>query len=74
MTAKLRPAGALKKYIDDREEVEIESGRTIRQVLSELGIPAEIVALVVVNEEQKSKDYTLEDNDVVRILAVIGGG
>jgi sulfur carrier protein ThiS len=46
----------------------------VRQALVELGIPPEVVALVVVNEEQQAKDYVLQDGDVVRVLAVIGGG
>ena len=39
-----------------------------------LGIPPEVVALVVVNEEHQTKDYILQDQDIVRVLAVIGGG
>jgi molybdopterin converting factor small subunit len=34
----------------------------------------EVVALVVVNEEQRSKDYVIQEGDVIRVLAVIGGG
>ena len=70
----LRPSGALKSYIGGKDEIAVEAGHTVRETLSALNIPPEVVALVVVNEEQKSKDYVLQEGDVVRVLAVIGGG
>jgi len=74
VTAKLRLAGHLKDLASGRDEVEVEAGRSVRDVLTELGIPVEVAALVVVNEEQQTKDYILKDGDQVRVLAVIGGG
>ena len=74
MPATLRPSGALKSYIGGKSEIAVETGRTVRETLSALNIPPEVVALVMVNEEQKSKDYVLQERDVVRVLAVIGGG
>jgi sulfur carrier protein ThiS len=52
----------------------VEAGRTVRETLAALGIVPEVVALVVVNEEQQSKDYVIQEGDVIRVLAVIGGG
>lgn len=46
----------------------------MRETLSALNIPPEVIALVVVNEQQQSKDYVIQEGDVVRVLAVIGGG
>jgi molybdopterin converting factor small subunit len=37
-------------------------------------MPPEIVALVMVNDEQQSKDYVLKEGDIVKLIAVIGGG
>jgi sulfur carrier protein ThiS len=74
MPATLRPSGALRSYIDGKDEIAVEAGRSVRETLSALNIPPEVIALVVVNEEQKTKDYVLEEGDVVRVLAVIGGG
>jgi sulfur carrier protein ThiS len=74
MSATLRPSGALRSYIGERNEIQVESGRTVRETLDALGIVPEVVALVVVNEEQQSKDYVIQEGDVVRVLAVIGGG
>ena len=74
MPATLRPSGALKSYIGGKSEIAVETGRTVRETLSALNIPPEVVALVMVNEAQKTKDYVLLEGDVVRVLAVIGGG
>jgi len=64
----------LKSYIGGKSEIAVEAGRTVRETLSALNIPPEVVALVMVNEAQKTKDYVLQEGDVVRVLAVIGGG
>jgi sulfur carrier protein ThiS len=64
----------LKTYIDNQPETVVEPGRTIRQTLEDLGIPPDLVALVLVNEVQQDKAHVLADGDIVRIMAVIGGG
>jgi len=74
MTALIRPVGVLKTYIGGKDEAAVEAGRPLRQTLSELGMPPEIVALVLVNDEQQDKDYVIQDGDVVKLIAVIGGG
>ena len=74
MPATFRPSGALKSYIGGKNEIVVEAGHTVRETLSALNIPPEVIALVVVNEEQQTKDYILQEGDVVRVLAVIGGG
>ncbi len=74
MAVTIRPIGMLKNYIGDRPEAEVEAGRTVRQTLADLGIPPALVALVLVNDVQRDKDYVLLDGDSVRIIAVIGGG
>ncbi len=74
MTAIIHPYGALKAYIGGKTEIDVESGRTVRQVLQDLGMPPEVVALVLVNDEQQSKDYVVQDGDTVKVMAIIGGG
>mgnify|MGYP000716507113 CR=1 FL=1 len=74
MSVIIRPMGILKDYIGGKSEITVEAGQTVRQVLITLNMPPEVVALVTVNEEQQSKDYLLQDGDIVRLLAVIGGG
>jgi sulfur carrier protein ThiS len=74
MPAIIRPIGPLKAYIGDKSEVEVNSGTTVREAIARIGIPPEIVALVLVNESAQNKDYLVQDGDLVRLLAVIGGG
>jgi sulfur carrier protein ThiS len=74
MPAKLRPVGHLKTLVNGQGEVEVESGYTVRATLERAGIRSELVALVMVNDEQRDKDYVLRDGDKVKVLAVIGGG
>lgn len=76
----LKPLGLLKTYTDGQSERLVEAGQSVRQALVQVGIPPEVVALVVVKasgdqpEEQQSKDYILQEGDTVRVLAVVGGG
>jgi sulfur carrier protein ThiS len=74
MPATLRPSGALREVVGGQAEVQVEAGRTVHETLVSLGIVPEVVALVVVNEEQRSKDYVIQEGDIIRVLAVIGGG
>jgi len=74
MTATLRLVGPLKEYAHGQSELSVAPGLSVRATLARLGIPPEVVALVVVNEEHQTKDYILQDQDIVRVLAVIGGG
>jgi len=74
MTAKLRLSGALKDFVGGIDNFDVEPGRSVRETLAGLGIVPETVALVVVNEEHQTKEYIIQEGDVIRVLAVIGGG
>jgi sulfur carrier protein ThiS len=74
MCAIIRPLGILKTYIGSEVEVSVVAGRTVRQAMLDLGMPPEVVALVLVNDEPQPKNYLLQDGDMVKLLAVIGGG
>jgi sulfur carrier protein ThiS len=61
--------------VNEQTEVSVPSGISIREALLQLEILPELVALVVVNgEHQADKDTILNDGDVVKLMAVIGGG
>ena len=64
----------LKTYVNDQKEVTVEAGRSVHETLTDIGINPDLVAGVFVNEEQQSKAYILKEGDIVRVLAVIGGG
>lgn len=70
----IKPVGTLKIYTDNQAEVSAQAGGTVRETLKALGIPPDLVALVMVNDQQREKDYCLQDGDVVKVIAVIGGG
>jgi sulfur carrier protein ThiS len=74
MTATIRPLGMLKDYLGELNETTVEAGISVRQTLGLIGINPDLVAGVFVNGEQQSKDYVLQDGDIVKLLAVIGGG
>lgn len=74
MTATIRPYGILKEYIGGVYDTTIEAGLSVRQAMVNMGMPPEVVALVLVNDEQESKDYVIQDGDYIKLIAVIGGG
>ena len=74
MPAILRPSGSLRDIVGGAAEVQVEAGRTVRETLVSLGIVPEVVALVMVNEQQQNKEYRIQEGDIIRVLAVIGGG
>jgi len=74
MSAIIRPVGMLKSYIGGQSEVAVEAGCSIRQIMLAFNMPPEIAALIMVNDEQQSKDYVLQEGDMVKLIAVIGGG
>jgi sulfur carrier protein ThiS len=74
MSATLRLTSALKMYLDGKEEVAVEAGCSVRETLIGLKIKPELIALVVVDGEQKTKEYIIKDGDTVKVMAIIGGG
>jgi sulfur carrier protein ThiS len=56
-------------------EVEIPHATRLTDILSELGIPAAEVHLVVVNDQAlESTDMLVKNNDTVRLFPPVGGG
>lgn len=74
MTAHIKPLGIIKSYVGGKNLLEVEAGNTIRETMKQFGIPSELVALVLVNDKQESKDYLVRDGDVITLMAVVGGG
>ena len=74
MTATLRPLGMLKDYLGEFTEANVAAGQSVREAITIVGINPDLVAGVFVNGEQQTKDYILQDGDIVKLLAVIGGG
>ena len=74
MSATLRFGDSLKNMLGLKDALTVKSGLNVRETLVSLSIKPELVAMVSVNGEMQTKDYIIREGDVVRVLAVIGGG
>ena len=75
MPVTLLPIGHLKSLVNGQTELTIPAGMTVRESLASVHIPPEVVALVIINGvHQTDKNILLQEGDVVKLMAVIGGG
>ena len=75
MPVTLLPIGHLKDMVNGHATLTVTAGITVREALQRVNIPSEMVALVVINGvHQADKDVVLNEGDVVKVMAVIGGG
>ena len=65
--------GELRQHGDRRRSIE-GTGRTAREIVADLGIPAAETAAFVVNGEQVDGDAVLRDGDTLELLPAISGG
>ncbi len=66
--------GLLKKYAPDQSSLTMEPGQTVMEVIGDLGLDPDLVAIVLVNGRQKFKSYRLRDGDRVKLVPIVGGG
>lgn len=71
--AKVIPVGILKRYVT-QETVTASPGQTVHQLLDDLGISPDLVAVVMVNGRQEAKSYLLQESDQVKLVPLVGGG
>ena len=66
----------LRRYIDGATgiEVEIEPGRTIGQVLDQLGVPREQARIFFVNHRVAKIEQPLLGGERLDVFSAIGGG
>ncbi len=75
MSATIRPVGLLKTYVDGQSNLSLDcEGQSIRECLVKVKIPPELVAIVMVNGILRDKDYVIQDQDVVQLIPLVGGG
>jgi sulfur carrier protein ThiS len=74
MAVIIHPVGQLKSLLNNQSKVTVEAGQTVREILVAAQIIPELVAGVVVNGDLQSKDYILQDEDDVKLIAVMSGG
>jgi molybdopterin converting factor small subunit len=70
------PFGILKSFTNGAERLVLEGkeGQSLESVCQEIGLPVNLIALFLVNGERRSKDYLLQANDEVKLIALVGGG
>ena len=65
----------LEKMIEDpRNEVEIEPGATVAEVLGRLGVPADQARVLFVNNRAATLDHALEGGEQMGVFPALGGG
>lgn len=76
MTVTFFPVGILKTYTKgaDRLALEVKEGLTLEAVCQDIGLPSKLIAVFLVNGYSKSKDYLLQPNDEVKVIALVDGG
>ena len=74
MTVTIRPLGQLKSLFKNQSPIYIEPGQTVREFLQAYNIVPEMISGVIVNGDLQTKDYVLQDEDDVKLMAVFSGG
>ena len=74
MPIKVTVVGLLKNYTKGKSNFDFPTGLTVSQIIKDLKIPNELVAGVFINDRAEPKDYLPSDGDIVKLIAVIGGG
>lgn len=69
------PVGLLRDYAAASGDYHLPCAEaTIKELLQHLDIPSELVAVVLVNGHQRPKTHRLTENDVVKLVPLMGGG
>jgi len=69
------PVGLLRNYTKAPPPIVLPcAGATIEELLRQLAIPSELVAIVLVNGLQRPKSYPLAEGDAVKLIPLMGGG
>lgn len=70
----------MKQYLPDsdmpgnKRSFEIKENATIREMLSELGIPADTPKVILLNDRQGKLDDVLNEGDTITVFPPVGGG
>jgi sulfur carrier protein ThiS len=71
----LKLYATLRKYIPgDDDEINIEPGSSVSDILKQIGIPATEAKLVFINGKRGAVDTVLEGGERLGIFPPVGGG
>jgi len=69
------PVGLIKEKFAGKIPHHVDAaGLTVQELLSRLPIQSDLVAFTVVNGRLVSRDHHLSDNDVIKLVPMVGGG
>lgn len=74
---RVRASGYLQQKMPGRkaeQELQLPVGRTARDLIEELGLPASQVWVIRVNGEHVSQTHILNDEDFAELFPLVGGG
>jgi sulfur carrier protein ThiS len=66
--------GLLRDYGPAQASLAVEPGKTVLDLIRDLGLDPDLVAIVMVNGRQRFKDHCLQPGDRVKLLPMVGGG
>jgi sulfur carrier protein ThiS len=74
MSVTIHLVGQLKSIFNNQSIIKVNAGQTVHDILVGAQIMPEMVAGVIVNGDLQTKDYILQGNDDVKLIAVMSGG
>jgi len=66
--------GLLRDYGPAQASLAVEPGQTVLDLIRDLGLDPDLVAIVMVNGRQRFKSHRLQPGDRVKLLPMLGGG
>ena len=68
--SKYLPPGAQNR----KAVIEVPDGATVREVLSDLGVPQDLSSILLTNGRQASGEAVLKDGDALSVFPPLAGG
>ncbi len=73
-SVEVTPVGVLRHYVGGQEQLFVEAGQSIQDVILALGMRPWLVSVVMVNGVRAEKSYILQPGDRLKLLPLISGG
>ena len=76
MSARLEVVGILAGYVKAGFPLQGARlvGSSVQKLIEQIGVPTDLVAIVMVNGVKRDKTYVLQVDDVVKLIPFVGGG
>lgn len=76
MSTRVEAVGILAGYV--KAGVSLQGahlvGSSVQKLIEQIGVPTDLVAIVMVNGVKRDKTYVLQVDDVVKLIPFVGGG